>query len=291
MQHLKDYFSQFRIRFSDSGYHRMINPFDTSRHYNMVVNFSQNFTYDWKTGYSKSIAGFVADYSGMAYQDAVDFVGLLDIPTLSGVKPVFNPESSSDVAMPLTTSLFENSVLGERARNYLIERKFDLNVLDDKGWTVGVEGKWLGRIIIPFKIKGKLVYYIGRTFLGEDPKYLNPISTDVGVGKSELLYNQDALYTDTKGYLVEGVMDAETVGDNCVASLGWKLSNHQISLISNSRWKELHIIPDRGFENQALATALFFTGKMDVYIHSLPAGSKDVNDCGFENIILSNNSI
>ena len=108
MQHLKDYFSQFRIRFSDSGYHRMINPFDTSRHYNMVVNFSQNFTYDWKTGYSKSIAGFVADHSGMAYQDAVDFVGLLDIPTLSGVKPVFNPESSSDVVMPLTTSLFEN---------------------------------------------------------------------------------------------------------------------------------------------------------------------------------------
>ena len=77
-------------------------------------------------------------------------------------------------------------------------------------------------------------------------------------------------------------------GDNCVASLGWKLSNQQISLISNSRWKELHIIPDRGFENQALATALFFTGKMDVYIHSLPAGSKDVNDCGFENVIFNN---
>lgn len=288
MQHLKDYFSQFNIRFSDTGYHRFINPFDTSRHRNMVVNFEINMVYDWKLGYSTTVAKFVSDHSGMPYQDAVDFVGLLDIPTLSGVRPVFNPESSSDVVMPLTTSLFENSVLGERARNYLIERKFDLNVLDDKGWTVGVEGKWLGRIIIPFKIKGKLVYYIGRTFLGEDPKYLNPISTDVGVGKSELLYNQDALYTDTKGYLVEGVMDAETVGDNCVASLGWKLSNHQVSLISNSRWKELHIIPDRGFENQAMATALFFIGKMDVYIHSLPAGAKDVNDCGFENVIFNN---
>jgi len=157
MQHLKDYFSQFNIRLSDTGYHRFIDPLDTSRHRNAVVNFEQNFVQNWKTGYSKSIAGFVADHSGMAYQDAVDFVGLLDIPTLSGVKPVFNPESSSDVVMPLTTSLFENSVLGERARNYLMERRFDLNVLDDKGWTVGVEGKWLGRILfIPLIPQGLL---------------------------------------------------------------------------------------------------------------------------------------
>lgn len=253
----------------------------------MVVNFSENFCQDWKTGYLKTIAGFISEHSGMSYGDAVDFVGLIDVPMLSRVRPEFSPEAQSTVTLPAVQSLFENSVIGERVRNYLIDRKLDISTLDDKGWGFSMEGKWIGRIIIPFKIKGKLVYYIGRSFVGDSPKYLNPISSDVGVGKSDIFYNQDALYTETSGFLVEGVMDAETIGNNCVASLGWKLSMKQVSLIANSRWKELHIVPDWNFQSQAVSTALYFRHQMDVYIHSLPDGAKDVNECGFENIIFN----
>jgi len=284
---LKDFFSQFDIRFSDTGFHRFKNPFDVSKNKNMVVNFDQDFVQDWKTGYKKSIAGFISDFLGIGYIDATELVGVIDRPLQLKIPK----ETLSGVSLPPSVSLFNDCIMADRARAYLKERKLDLGILDDKGWCVGMEGVWLGRIIIPFKIKGQLKYYIGRNFIGSEPKYQNPLSSDVGVGKSELFYNQDALVTKPEGCLVEGAIDAETIGDSAIASLGWKLSKAQISLIVNSRWKSLHIVPDKGFHDKAKATALYFTPYMDVYIHKVAEPFKDINEAGLGNLIISQKKV
>ncbi len=295
MQHLMEYFSQFNLRVSDGGYHRFINPLDRSRNRNMVVNFQYNFVSDWKTGYYNSIAGFISEYSGFSLFDAQQFVGHIDIPILSGN---ISPSKFDDVEKISGTklpdhwvTLLDNSMLGLRCREYLQGRGFDIDRLDDEGWGFCNDGEWLGRIIIPYKVKGKLVYYTGRSFIGAELKYKNPKTEEVGIGKSEIFFNQDALYRFTEGWMVEGAIDAQTIGRNAIAASGWKLSTSQISLVANSRWKILNIIPDRGFELKATATGLFFTPYMKVFIHKIPEGAKDVNDCGINNVILNPNSL
>ena len=291
MNHLTHYFQQFDIRFSDTGYHRLKNPFDNSRHRNMVVNFDQNFVQDWKTGYYKSIAGFVSDHSGITYKDALDFVGIIEVPILTKNPSTFDYTKVNDILPEEYIPITHEGYMGDRCRNYWIGRGFNIDFLSDKGWGFCEEGLYMGRTILPYRIKGKLVYFTARDFIGLEPKYLFPDSTKIGVGKSEILYNQDALVLFNEGWLVEGIVDAETVGDNCIASGGWKLSDHQISLISNSAWKTLNIIADQGFELKATATGLYFKDKMDVYIHSVPKGFNDVNACGFENVILNKNKL
>jgi hypothetical protein len=291
MQHLKDYFSQFKIRWSDHGYHRMIDPMDDSRKYNMVVNFDYNFVQNWRSGYYNSIAGFISDFQGMSLKDAIEFVGDIDIPILRGTHA---PDKFADPALIVGVKLpeewcdlYSDNFMGDRCRQYLIERKLDLSECQDMGWGFCHAGEYVGRLIIPYKVQGKLVYYSGRSFIGGDPKYKNPRTEDIGVGKSEIFYNQDALYRFKEGWLLEGVIDAVTIGKNAIAASGWKLSASQISLIMHSRWKILNIIPDEGFELEAVATGLYFKNQMAVHIHKIPKGGKDVNQCGFNNVIFN----
>ena len=297
MQHLVDFFSQFDLRQKSSGFHRFKNPLDPStKKLNAVVNFSHNFVEDHKLAYKASIAKFVSEVMNISMSDAIDFVGIIDIPVLPNVS-----ESITDNAFFINLNntlpegwkpLDDESFLGLRCRDYWENRKMDVEKLCSKGWGFCEEGPYFGRTIIPYRVMGKLVYYTARDFIGSDPKYLYPSTEAVKVGKTDVLYNQDALYKYTKGFMVEGAVDAECVGDNCVALGGWKLSTNQISLIRNSLWKELHIIPDKGFELKATAAALYFKDIMTVFIHKIPEHlGKDVNEVGFENIIFSKKSV
>lgn len=287
MEHLKGFFSQFKIRWSDSGYHRMVNPLDTSKHYNMVVCFERNFVQDWKTGYNTSIPKFIQEITKCTYKEAVEFAGILE-PTLSD-KVYKDTLYTTGARFPEGTIPLDNPCgFALRARTYLLDRKLNVGKLVNDGWGVGAGNNvWFGRVIIPYKVSGRLSYYSGRSFIGGYPKYLNATASDVNIGKSELFYNQDALVKYSSGWLVEGVIDAETIGDNAIAASGWKLSDKQISLISNSAWKSLHIVPDTGFELKAIATGLYFKNKLSVFVHKIAAPFKDVNEAGVSNIIIN----
>ncbi len=297
MNHLLEFFSQFELSQKSNGFHRFRNPLDLStRKKNAVVNFAHNFVEDHKLSYKVSIAQFISDVTNCSIHEARDFVGVVDIPLISNVSgSVIDPSFFINLHSVLPegwVSLDSEGFLAERCRNYWIDRKMDIARLSAKGWGLCESGPYIGRTIIPYKVSGKLVYFTARDFLGSTPKYLFPSTESVGVGKTDLIYNQDALYKYTKGFLVEGAVDAECVGDNCVAIGGWKLSTNQISVIRNSLWKELHIIPDVGFELKARASAMYFTDVMSVYIHKIPAHlGKDVNEVGFKNIIFSENKL
>lgn len=262
----------------------------------MVVNFQMNFVQDWKTGYKESIAGFVADYTKCSFKDAMDFVGHIDVPMMTTKVIDMQERTSHAIKFPEgTKSLEHESWFGNIARRYLNERferhGLDWQYFNQRGWSFCEDGYWQGRLIIPYKIKGKLVTYTGRSIVNHDTKYLFPRNEDVLVGKSDVVYNQDALFKYNSGYIVEGAIDAETIGDNAIAIGGWKPSVAQIDLIRKSRWKTVRLVPDRGFEYRTTAFGYRLTDVMDVFIDAVPEPHKDVNDCGFDLIIKSNKKL
>ena len=67
-------------------------------------------------------------------------------------------------------------ILGQRARTYLTSRGFDVEELDMLGFGYCDEkgpdfaNDYFGYIIIPFKRRGSLFCFIGRDFIGNDPR-------------------------------------------------------------------------------------------------------------------------
>jgi len=201
--------------------------------------------------------------------------------------------------------LYGDSSIAKRSRYYLSERGFNLEQLDQQGIGYCDEHykaqadesskeafrkDYYARLIIPFKRSGKLIYYIARSILPNEPlRYKNPSVDDVGIGKSELLFNEDALNIYDDVWLFEGVFDALTIGSHCVSSQGWALSKEQIAIIRRSGCKRLWFAPDKGFYKKAVETSLqFIESEKEIYVinfdNILPNSPdlKDANELGKE---------
>jgi len=215
-------------------------------------------------------------------------VGLMGIPVKAAGRTF-----KMDMSLPqgFTPILTGEGILGDRARNYLIGRGFDLNYLDrigvgycnEQGSTRELD--FLGYIIIPFKRDGVLRYYIGRDFIGNKQRYKNPPADVFDVGKSELLFNEEALYLNKKVYFTEGWACASTIGSAGLSYQGSIMSDTQVSLIIKSSVSEVVIIPDAGYYNTGLKTAgILINHKKVKVIDLMPLyekyNLKDVNELG-----------
>ena len=77
------------------------------------------------------------------------------------------------------------------------------------------EGRYAGRIIIPsINNNGDCDYFIARSYIGHDRRYLNP-----PCGR-DIVFNSLVVDWDEPVVLVEGVFDAIVVGDNAIPILG-----------------------------------------------------------------------
>lgn len=234
----------------------------------------------WKCGYSEQVTQFVADFLEISFAEArkrleeTQASFELDRSIIDDLTPVVR---SSNVELPkgFTPLLDGTGIFGERARNYLAERGFNLKVLDSMGFGYcdqqdeDEKMDFFGRIIIPFKFRGKLIYYIGRTFIDDGLRYKNPPTDAFGVGKSDLFFNEDALEMRRTVCLLEGWSDAATIGKAAIASLGWSLSSTQKNKIIESPAERIVVIPDKGFYVQAVRTAMDFLDHKEVYVVNL----------------------
>lgn len=187
-----------------------------------------------------------------------------------------------------------DTVLARRARAYLQKRNLDLEQMDRLG--VGYcdthakdsENDYFGYIIIPFKFRGLMQYYLGRDFIGNFLRYKNPAKDMFGVGKTEILFNEDALELRKVVFITEGCFDALTLGKNGVATMGWSLSSQQKGKLLNSNCKTLVFVPDVGFYIEAIKTAVPFIGHKEVKVlpmDTLSEYGKDVNEVGWERVL------
>lgn len=119
------------------------------------------------------------------------------------------------------------------AWNYLFSRRlFNENKEEPAPFYLCREGKYSGRIIIPFKNDGYIYYFQGRALGDQTPKYLNP-SRDEGPKASDILYP----YDEDADILVicEGPLDALSLqlqGVNATATMGSVVSHAQAEVLS-----------------------------------------------------------
>lgn len=300
------YFSNnFNISYTTKGWYAFKCPFcsDLRDRKKAAVHFKYNSVKCWVCGHKSSIIDFVMAYEDVKYFDAKDIINncsetSVDLTSSDKIAKT----TKQEVKLPegYTPISEGDTIMGRRARQYLLNRGFDLEEMDRLG--IGYcrkkepnsEVDFFGYIIIPFKRKGGLVYYIGRDYIGNFLRYKNPPTTEFNVGKSELVFNEDALDLYDECQVLEGWADAVTIGRTATATQGWNLSAIQKKIYIDSSCKRLVFIPDAGADNtgelfyhKALKLANeFLEYKDEVYVLDLNGleGGKDVNELGKEAI-------
>jgi DNA primase len=197
------------------------------------------------------------------------------------LEPVVEKVEQIDAVLPegFKSLLLGEGRLGRSARNYVDGRGFDPEEMSYKGWGYGTKDKYFGYIIIPFYVGGKLIYYNARRYLGSGPKYMNPEIEDFGLGKSLIMYNIDALALYDTVYLTEGAINAETMGDQGIATGGKKISHYQVSMILKSDVESIIILLDPDAMGDAINVGLGMAYYKKLKLIELP-GDQDVNDLG-----------
>ena len=294
--------NRYILRKPSNGWYPFDCPFcvDGDSKAKHAVNFEYEFTKCWVCGFRGRVIDFVMESERLEYFQAKAILqeqeeARIDLEVLEGL--VMNSTESNEVILPHGyVGLLEGTgVLGKRARTYLMGRGFDIEVLDSMGFGYcnqkceNDDDNYFGYIIVPFKKRGKLQYFLGRDFVGNFRRYKNPATEKFGIGKSELVFNEDALELYKRVFVLEGWSDAMTIGKEATATLGWSLSSAQKSKYMKSRAEELCFVADKGFYKKAVEVAMnFLDVKKVVKVVSLenePGAedeNKDVNAIGIE---------
>lgn len=178
--------------------------------------------------------------------------------------------------------------IADKARDYVVNKRhipLDIAAKWGLGYVPNVESKYFGRIIIPFKKGGKVVYFQARAFLEYEIKFKNPETEEVGAGKSQVIYNEEALDKFEEVSIVESVFNAltiqpEVIGLNGKVASAWQLSKLQSSekvkayniILDNDAWEYAKKLSLRLIKYRPLR--LVRLGPLD--------DSRDINNLGRE---------
>lgn len=204
------------------------------------------------------------DYSGYVFKE--------EKVELKGKKEFFLPDGFKNISMG-------TSLLARSARNYLKKRGFNIEELARKGWGYCNTGKYLGYIIIPFTEHGQLTYFNARLYMGAGPKYNNPEVDITGLGKSFIIYNADALEIYRTVFICEGAINAETLGENGIATGGKAVSRYQVNRLIKSPVEKFIILIDPDAKDKSLDLAFKLVPFKKVKVVFLP-DNEDVNSLG-----------
>jgi len=245
------------------------------------INLFENRTHCFRCGFSPRPLDLVSALEKVndPYKVLINIQDLKSLP-----EPKVEQLEHKEHILPkeYRSLLVGSSNTAKMARRYLQNRGFDINKLAMKAWGYCASGNYAHRIIMPIIENGEIIYFHARSFVNATPKFKNPTFEEVGIGKSLMMYNVDALQIYDWVFVVESIMNAETLGDRAIAIGGKAISKYQVStfLSRNTVTQKFIIILDPDALSEAIATAieLIRNGK-EVKIIQLPE-SKDVNDLG-----------
>jgi 5S rRNA maturation endonuclease (ribonuclease M5) len=116
--------------------------------------------------------------------------------------------------------------LFEKAIDYCIRRKIPENIW--KTWFVAIDGRYQGRMIIPFlDNNSKIYYYQGRTLTDQEPKYLNRRAIE-----EKECYNIYNVDKTLPVIVCEGPIDSMFI-ENSIATLGIKFNDKTKKLLND----------------------------------------------------------
>lgn len=247
------------------------------------INLYQNRTNCFSCGYNERPIYLLIDLENLlTVGEAYKYLGTVSEATVFYERIITEtPEIKVNRKLPegYINIMRGDNKIGRIMRKYVKKRGFDLDRVSKKGWGYSYTGKYLGHLIMPYYMGNELIYFNARKVIGAGPKFNNPPLDEFGIGKAHLVYNVDSLYLYDKIYLVESVTNAETIGDNTIATGGKNLSPFQKNLILKSPVKRVSIALDKDGYDLALNLALQLCEHKQVKILEFE-DDRDVNDLG-----------
>lgn len=252
------------------------------REHKLGVNLSMYRTNCFRCNAHPSPAQLVMDVEGFTeYSELLNFLNNGQFNELSFKeekvelaegKPVYLPDGFRNISMG-------ESQLAKSIRGYIKKRGFDINSFSRYGIGYGTTQPFYGYLIIPFYYKGQLKYYNARNVIGKGPRYNNPDKDITGLGKQFIIFNHDALEMYRSVFICEGALNALTVGDRAIATMGKSISRYQINELIKSPCERYILLLDPDAKAQAIDLALKLVQYKKVKVVILPEG-KDCNDLG-----------
>lgn len=236
-----------------------------------VGNFIQLYAYIESMSYNRAEADIVFKEFEAGYSDKNLAPALM-----------IQPQEKGELNLvPVTVHDYDTDQrLIQTAWTFLYERKlFNLETEDSK-YYVSTEGRYAGRLIIPFEEDGEMFYFQARTLYNEQPKYLNP--SEGWPKSSHVLYPFD---TEADSVVVcEGPLDAislQNKGVNATCTMGCSISDQQVEELKEFEGKIImgYDNDDAGKRGVAKFDYLRRLKRMaDLYICHPPSEFKDWND-------------
>lgn len=252
------------------------------RELKMGVNLSMYRTNCFRCNEHPNPSQLVMDIEGFeTYHELINFLnsGKFDElefheekVELAEAKPLYLPEGFRILNIG-------QSQVAKSIRGYVKSRGFVISELSKHGVGYATKGAYFGYLIIPFYYRGQLRYYNARNVIGQGPRYNNPNKDITGVGKEFIIFNYDALEMYRSVYICEGALNALTIGDRGIATMGKAISGYQVNELLKSSCERFIILLDPDAKEYAINLALKLVAYKKVKVVFLPDG-KDVNDLG-----------
>lgn len=252
------------------------------REHKMGINLSMYRTNCFRCNYHMNPAQLVMDVEGFdTYAELLKFLDNGNFTDkafseekikLYDAKPVYLPDGFRNISLG-------DSQLAKSIRGYIKKRGFNLEKFSRCGIGYGTMGTTYGYLIIPFYYRGQLRYYNARNVIGKGPRYNNPDKDITGLGKQFIIFNHDALEMYRSVFICEGALNALTLGDRAIATMGKAISQYQVNELLKSQCQRYIILLDPDARSYAVNLALKLVAYKKVKVVFLPEGF-DVNDLG-----------
>lgn len=252
------------------------------RELKMGVNLSMYRTNCFRCNEHPNPSQLVMDIEGFeTYHELINFLNSRKFDELefreekvelAEAKPLYLPEGFRILNIG-------QSQVAKSIRGYVKSRGFVISELSKHGVGYATKGAYFGYLIIPFYYRGQLRYYNARNVIGQGPRYNNPNKDITGVGKEFIIFNYDALEMYRSVYICEGALNALTIGDRGIATMGKAISRYQVNELLKSSCERFIILLDPDAKKYAINLALKLVAYKKVKVVFLPEG-KDVNDLG-----------
>lgn len=246
----------------------------------MGVNLSLYRCNCFRCGEHPSPTQLIMDVEGLdTYTELVKLLNNGQYSEIQFIEDKVEISSSKPLYLPDGFRLLTqgDSTLSNIFRSYVTSRGFSPHTLSRYGVGYITKGDMFGYLIIPFYYNGVLKYYNARKVIGNGPRYNNPTKDITGLGKEFIIFNHDALGMYRSIFICEGAINALTIGERGVATMGKSVSRYQVNEFIKSKVQHFIILLDPDAISQAISLALKLVPFKKVKVVILPEG-KDVND-------------